>query len=245
MTVEQTSTPVERALKRTALSALHERMGAARIELSGWEASDHFGSPDDEAAQTRSGVGLADCGWLPKFALKGAALTSAPELADPNLNDRASAHKLGRGHYLVTCDPDARPTVEARLDSLSQAPSESDPPPFYTTDVTSVYASFLLAGPRSVDVLRKLTDLDVSDAALPNSASAQAEVEHIHAIIIREDIVRKDLAVLPAYWLLTGREFGEWFWDAVMHAGREFDITPFGLAAQRLLQEGLTREGNG
>lgn len=228
MPAEEAST----AVKRTALSALHERMGATRVELSGWEASDHFGSPEDEAAQTRTGVGLADCGWLPKFALKGSELTAAPDL-----NDNSHAYKLGRGHYLVTCDVDARPAVEARLDSLSRPSSESDPPAFYTTDVTSVYASFLLAGPRSVDVLRKLTNLDVSDAALPNSASAQAEVEHIHAIIVRNDI-----GALPAYWLLPGREFGEWFWEAVMHAGKEFNITPFGLAAQRLLQEGLLRE---
>ena len=223
MPAEETSP----AVKRTALSALHERMGATRVEPSGWEASDHFGSPKDEAAQTRTGVGLADCGWLPKFALKGSELTAAPDL-----DDKSHAYKLGRGHYLVTCYLDARPAVETRLDSLSQAPSGSDPPRFYVTDVTSVYASFLLAGPRSVEVLRKLTNLDVSDAALPNSASAQAEVEHTHAIIVRDD-----LGALPAYWLLTGREFGEWFWEAVMHAGKEFDITPFGLAAHRLLRE--------
>ena len=234
MSAEQTAERNRAAVKRTALSAVHERMGAARVELSGWEASDHFGSPEVEAAQIRAGVGLADRGWRPKFSLKGLHLTTAPDLSG-NLR----AHKLGRGHYLVTCGLDARPAVEARLNLLSRPSSESEPPPFYTTDVTSVYASFLLAGPRSVDVLRKITDLDVSDAALPNSASAQAAVEHIHAIIIRED-----LGALPAYWLLTGREFGEWFWEAVMHAGEEFDITPFGLAAHSLLQEGLLQEGS-
>ena len=157
--------------------------------------------------------------------------------AASDLGDDARTHKLGRGHYLVTCDLDARQAVESQLESLSHASSESEPAPFYTTDVTSVYACFLLAGPHSIDVLRKLTDLDVSNDALPNAASAQAEVEHVHAIILRDDIGQ-----IPAYWLLPGREFGEWFWEAVMHAGREFDITPFGLAAQRLLQEDLLRE---
>ena len=232
MSAEQTST----AVKRTALSALRERMGATHVELSGWEASAHFGSSQQETARTRAGVGLADCGWRPKFALKGAQLT-----ATPDLNDNSHAYRLGRGHYLVTCDLDARPAVETRLDSLSRPSSKSDPPRFYTTDVTSVYASFLLAGPRSIDVLRKLTDLDVSDAVLPNSAGAQAEVEHVHAIIIRDDIIRDDLGALPAYWLLTGREFGEWFWEAVMHAGKEFDITPFGLAAHQLLRKAGNR----
>ena len=222
MMVEQTGA----ALKRTALSALHERMGAGRVETSGWQTTDHFGAPEDEAERTRTSVGLADCGWLPKFQLKGNRLDHPPETGGDGY-----AWKLGAGHYLVTCGFDEKDAVEARLDSLSQAQTESDTPPFYTTDVTSVYASLLLAGPRSSEVLRKLTDLDISGSALPDLSSAQTEMEHVHAIVMRED-----MGVLPAYWLLTGREFGEWFWEAVMHAGKEFDITPFGLAAQQLLR---------
>ena len=224
MTVEQTGA----ALKRTALSVLHERMGASRIETSGWEATDHFGAPADEAERTRTRVGLADCGWLPKFQLKGNRLDRPPETGGDG-----HAWKLGTGHYLVTCGLDEKGAVEARLDSLSQAQTESDTPPFYKTDVTSVYASLLLAGPRSTEVLRKLTDLDISGSALPDLSSAQTEMEHVHTIVMRED-----MGVLPAYLLLTGREFGEWFWEAVMQAGKEFDITPFGLAAQQLLSEG-------
>ena len=222
MTVEQTGA----ALKRTALSMLHERMGASRIETSGWEASDHFGAPEDEAERTRTSVGLADCGWLPKFQLKGNRLDRPPETGGDG-----RAWKLGAGHYLVTCGFDEKDAVEARLDSLSQTQTESDTPPFYTTDVTSVYASLLLAGPGSSEVLRKLTDLDVSDSALPDLRSAQTEMEHVHTIVMRED-----MGVLPAYLLLTGREFGEWFWEAVIQAGKEFDITPFGLAAHQLLR---------
>ncbi len=215
------------ALKRTALSDLHARMGVRRIETSGWEATDHFGAPEQEAQRTRTGVGLADCGWLPKFQLKGNRLDRPPETGGDG-----RAWKLGTGHYLVTCGFDEKDALEARLDSLSQAQTESDTPPFYTTDVASVYASLLLAGPRSSEVLRKLTDLDISGSALPDLSSAQTEMEHVHTIVMRED-----MGVLRAYLLLTGREFGEWFWQAVMQAGKEFDITPFGLAAHQLLRE--------
>ena len=224
MVVEQPGT----ALKRTALCDLHERMGVRRIETSGWEASDHFGAPEDEAERTRTSVGLADCGWLPKFQWKGNRLDRPPQTGGDG-----RAWKLGTGHYLVTCGLDEKGALEARLDSLSHAQTESDTPPFYTTDVTSVYASLLLAGPRSTEVLGKLTDLDISDSALPDLRSAQTAVEDVHTIVMREDI-----GVLPAYLLLTGREFGEWFWEAVMKAGKEFDITPFGLAAYPLLRGG-------
>jgi sarcosine oxidase subunit alpha len=102
--------------------------------------------------------------------------------------------------------------------------------PIYVTDVTSVYAQLLLAGPRSREVLSKLTSLNLSENARGNLTCAQANVAHVHGIILR-----KDLAGIPAYHLLVGREYGESVWESVLHAGHEFHIASFGLEAQKLL----------
>ena len=42
-------------------------------------------------------------------------------------------------------------------------------------------------------------------------------------------------AELPAYHLLVSREYGESVWDAILHAGHEFHIAPFGLKALEFL----------
>ena len=110
-------------------------------------------------------------------------------------------------------------------------PDPSSPPPFYVTEVTSVYAQLLLAGPRSRDVLNKLTSLNLSSNLRDDLTCAQTNVAHVHAIILR-----KDLAALPAFHLLVGREYGESVWESVLHAGNEFEITPFGLEAHKLMQ---------
>lgn len=114
---------------------------------------------------------------------------------------------LGEGRYLMTGDPP--------LD-----------PPLHATEVTSVYTNLLLAGPRSREVLAKLTSLNTSSERLPNASCAQASVGHVHTIVLREDLLRA-----PAYHLLVTRDYAESFWEALLHAGHEFQLRPIGLQA--------------
>jgi heterotetrameric sarcosine oxidase gamma subunit len=100
-----------------------------------------------------------------------------------------------------------------------------------TTDVSSVFAQFLLAGPRSRDVLTKLTSLNVSERALPDGACRQTSLAHVHATVLRND-----LGAVPAFHLLVARDYGESVWQAVLHAGHEFHVVPFGLDALAILE---------
>lgn len=121
--------------------------------------------------------------------------------------------KLAENHYLVIGEPP--------LDSFPGA-----------TNVTSVYANLRLAGPQSRELLRKLTSLNIEDSALPNLHCAQADVAHVHSIVLRQDLPR-----MPAFYLLMTREYAESFWEAIVHAGHEFRLCPFGLAALQMLQD--------
>jgi sarcosine oxidase subunit alpha len=170
-------------------------------------------------------VGLADLSWMLKFDLKGIGLKSCPALGAG-----AFSWALGRLHYLVTCEPSERSGVLERLQGIQAAGSEPSPS-IYVTEVTSVYAQFLLAGPRCRQVLSTLTSLNLSESSLPNLSCGQSSLAHVHAIIMR-----KDLDGIPAYHLLVSREYGESVWDCVLHAGREFRLSPFGLEAQQLLK---------
>jgi glycine cleavage system aminomethyltransferase T len=98
-------------------------------------------------------------------------------------------------------------------------------------EITSVYTNLLLAGPRSRDVMGKLTSLNTSEARLPNLACAQASMAHVHTIVLREDLLLEGKAPIPAYHLLVGRDYAESFWEAVAHAGEEFTLRGFGLKA--------------
>jgi len=187
----------------------------------------HFTAAEDEVASVRSAAGLGDLSWMLKVDLKGYGMKGTPPFGAGLLSWR-----LAPLHMLVTSDPSTRDTVMASLRCLSETGSDlSLPPPVYVTDVTSVYAQFLLAGPRSRDILRKLTSLKLSADALPDLSCGQSSLAHVRAIILR-----KDVEGLPAYHLLVSREYGESVWECVLHAGTEFNLTPFGLQAQQLLK---------
>jgi glycine cleavage system aminomethyltransferase T len=117
--------------------------------------------------------------------------------------------KLGKDHYLIVGEPPVAAPAAA-------------------TEVTSVFAELLLTGPDSFGVLAKLTSLNVSKLA--NLACAQASVAHVHTIVLREDI-----GAFPAFHLLMSREYAEAAWEAILHAGHEFHLQPFGLEALQQL----------
>jgi glycine cleavage system aminomethyltransferase T len=210
------------AIRHTALFHAHERAGASFADHHGWQVPAYFTFAQKEAEQLSKSAALGDMSWMTKLDLKGFGLKTPPAIPD------GRAWHLGQEHYLVTCNPAARDSVLAQLQSFSASPDLSLPPPIYITDVTSVSAQFLLAGPQSRDILRKLTSLNVS--ALQNLGCGQASLAHVHSSVLRDD-----LPGIPAFHILISREYAESVWEAILHAGHQFHLAPFGIKALEFL----------
>src|SRR5438067_10844664 len=99
----------------------------------------------------------------------------------------------------LTCSVDAREAVIGCVSSW---------PDVWVSDVTAVYAHFLLTGPDSRDLLGKLTALNLSDATLPELACAQARIAQVHAIFLRLE---------HGLHLLVSRDYGDSIWAALLH----------------------------
>jgi glycine cleavage system aminomethyltransferase T len=206
------------AVRQTPLFHKHEQSGASLMDHHGWRVPAYFTFAQKEAECLTNNAALSDVSWMVKLDLKGYGMKTPPRLRN------AREWCLGREHYLVTCLPGAEQDVLTQLRDF-QAPQDLQlPPPVYVTDVTSVYAQFLLAGPQSRSVLRKLTSLNVT--ALANLGCGQASVGHVSGIVLRDD-----LGDIPAYHVLVSREYGESVWDAILHAGHEFHLARCGLKA--------------
>jgi glycine cleavage system aminomethyltransferase T len=90
----------------------------------------------------------------------------------------------------------------------------------------SPYARFLIAGPDVRALLSKLTSLNL------DLSTAFGTVAHV-----RSRVTRHNLGFLvPGFLLDVPRDYAESVWEAVLHAGEEFYITPFGLEAHRRLE---------
>ena len=220
-------TATTQPVKRTPLYRTSLALGATLTDHAGWQVAARFRSPDEEMHQAQAGVVLADASWLGKLQVQGESLDPA-EWEIPG----AAVWPLTASDLLVTCKPrDTPAALQALQDRAASASQATESPSIYVTDVTSVYAALLLAGPHSRAVLQRLTALDVSDPALPDLACARTGLAHVHATILRQD-----LGPIPAYRLLVGWEYGAYAWDSVLHARETFGIAPIGLEALRQLR---------
>jgi sarcosine oxidase, subunit alpha len=189
-------------------SALHDRhleAGAHLQAVSGWQMPawyDH--APPRELEAVRQGVGISDASYLTKLDLRGHAneLPAVPP---------ARVWVLTPNHALMTSP-----------ETIAFIPSTS------VTDVTSVYGGILLAGPKSRDVLHKLTTLNLREQAFKNGAARQARLAHVNATILRVD--HEDI---PGFLLLHTRDVLEHVWQSLLHAGNAFGARPFGVVAQQ------------
>ncbi|WP_137388639.1 GcvT family protein [Rhodoligotrophos defluvii] len=97
--------------------------------------------------------------------------------------------------------------------------------------VTTQYGVLVLAGPRSRDVLAKLTDTDLSNEAFPWLTGKPINVDIASALAIRVNFVGE-----LGWELHHPIEMQNTIFDAVMAAGAEFDIRPFGIRAMDSLR---------
>ena len=92
--------------------------------------------------------------------------------------------------------------------------------------ITTEWGVLVLAGPRSREVLQKLTSADLSNAAFPWLTGKRIDIGHAQAHALRVNFVGE------LGWELHHRiEMQNTIFDLVMEAGREFGIRPFGIRA--------------
>ena len=94
------------------------------------------------------------------------------------------------------------------------------------TDLTNSMGVLVLAGPRSRDVLQKLTRTDLSSAAFPWLSAQQIDVHLAPSIAARVNFVGE-----LGWELHHPIEYQNHIFDALMDAGAEFGLKPFGIRA--------------
>jgi sarcosine oxidase subunit alpha len=101
----------------------------------------------------------------------------------------------------------------------------------HVVNVTAGYGAVNVAGPQARATLSKLTDHNLSGASSRYMRSSRAMVAGVPCILLRIGFVGE-----TGWELHFPAEYGEYMWDALMDAGSEFGVAPFGLEAQRILR---------
>ncbi len=242
--------------RRTPLHARHDAHGACWMPAGVWQRPEYYRVEGQnrlecirgEVAAVHNSIGIIDVGTLGKLEVIG---PQAAEFLDRVYISRYANLKVGMTRYAVMCDESGVIIDDGVVGRLAEDH-------FYFTTTTSgaatiyrelsrlntmwkldcgivnhtgAFAAVNLAGPKSREVLATLTDLDLSTAAFPYLALREAKVAGIQARLMRVGFVGE-----WGYEIHVPANQGIALWDALMAAGKQFGIRPFGVEAQRLLR---------
>jgi len=101
----------------------------------------------------------------------------------------------------------------------------------YATNVTEEYSQIAVAGPKARKVLEKLGGMDVSKEALPFMTFADGTLGglpvRVHRISFSGEL---------SYEIATPASHGLALWEALMEAGAEFGVMPYGTEAMHIMR---------
>ena len=98
-------------------------------------------------------------------------------------------------------------------------------------NVTGAVAAVNAAGPDARRLMERLCDIDVSSEAFTYLDAKHAHVAGVPALILRIGFVGE-----LGYEIHFPSPHGEHVWDALLDAGKEWNIAAFGLEPQRILR---------
>ena len=240
----------------TAIADRHDAAGAQWMPAGLWGRPAFYGEPDDkllcvaaEVTAVRTGVGVIDVSTLGGIELRG---PDAAEFMNRFYTYGFLKQPVGRTRYAVLVSEQGvviDDGVAARLaeDHFYVTATTGGVDRVYRemlrwnaqwrlsvdiANVTAAFSAINVAGPDSRAVLEALgCSIDLSADAFPYLGCREGDVAGIPARLMRVGFVGE-----LGYELHVPSLFAAALWDAVMEAGAQWGIKPFGVEAQRLLR---------
>ena len=112
---------------------------------------------------------------------------------------------------------------------------------FDVVDMTSAYSLLSIHGPKTRDILQKLTSDDVSNHALPFGTAREIDIAHARALIIRRSFLGE-----LGYEMMIPTEFTAHIYEALMKVGAPFGLRHVGMFAMNAcrLEKGFRHMGH-
>ncbi len=228
--------------KKTPFYDIHLKNKANIVEFAGFLMPIQFRGIMEEHRKVRSSVGLFDITHMGEFEVWGKDAESFVQKMTTNDVSRLDTHQVQYScmcydHGGIVDDLLVYRLPDHFLLVVNGACAEKDfkwlsdhvSGDMELKDVSDRTALLALQGPKAEDVLRKLTDKDLSE--LRFYRATWGKVNGIEMLFSRTGYTGED-----GFELYFSPEHAESMWDALMEAGREFDIEPIGLGARDSLR---------
>jgi aminomethyltransferase len=245
---------IEATYHETPLHERHVALGARLIEFGGWLMPVQYSGILDEHRAVRERAGLFDLSHMGELFVEGpeagqalaAALVSNPPALeagrahysmivaeDGGIIDDLIVYRLAKERFLVVANAGNAPVVsDALVERLSGFKAVLD-------DRSLAMALIAVQGPRSVDIVGPLTDVDLG--SLRYYAIAEGHVAGIPALVARTGYTGED-----GFEIFIENARAVELWDALTEAGKSSGLAPVGLGARDTLrlEAGMPLYGN-
>ena len=220
--------------RRTAMYHTHKSSGASIVEKDGWYLPSIYSSLESDLKMLRDFGGICDISSVGKLDIQGAealeALSKVFSLSEPleagkaqscsnptSADDQLTVVGLTYDDALVISSPqDVGPVGDFLKENIKGCA--------HLVDITSTHAGMLVSGPLAYRLLSKLAELDLNPIVFADGSCAQGKAAEVYVIVLRSDIGNT-----LAYQLYVQRDYGEYLWEALLHAGKDDGIGAFGL----------------
>jgi sarcosine oxidase, subunit alpha len=243
----------------TAMQASHEKYGAQYETVGNWMRPWYFPQNNEdmhaavnrECLAARNGVAMLDASTLGKIDIQGKDVREFLNRIYSNAWSQLAPGKCRYGlmlneagmvmddgvtacisdtHFLMTTTTGGAANVLNWLEKWHQ--TEWPELEVYMTSVTDHWTTAALVGPKSREVLAKLcTDIDLSKDAFKFMDWRDGTVAGVPARVFRISFSGE-----LAYEINVNASYGNYVWEELMAAGKEFDITPYGTETMHVLR---------
>ncbi|EAQ63845.1 sarcosine oxidase, alpha subunit [Marinomonas sp. MED121] len=246
-------------IRYTAMQSWHEANGALFEDVGQWKRPWYFPKPgetmqqtlDRECLATRNSVGILDASTLGKIDIQGKdareflnrVYTNAwSKLAvgkcryglmlkeDGMIMDDGVTSCIADDHFILTTTTGGAANVLEWLELWHQ--TEWPELDVYMTSVTDHWSTMTISGPNSRKVLAKVCD----DIDLDKDSFKFMDWRSGTVAGVKSRVFRISFTGELSYEINVQANHGLHVWEAIMEAGKEFDITPYGTETMHVLR---------
>ncbi|WP_118180250.1 sarcosine oxidase subunit alpha family protein [Paraburkholderia phosphatilytica] len=246
-------------IRKTCIHEWHVENGVEFEDVGNWKRPWYYPLPGEdlhkavarECLAVRTSVGILDASTLGKIDIQGPDAAKLLNwvytnpwsklevgkcryglMLDENgmVFDDGVTVRLADQHYMMTTTTGGAARVLNWLERWLQ--TEWPDMKVRLASVTDHWATFAVVGPNSRKVLQKVCkDVDFANAAFPFMSYRNGTVAGVASRIMRISFSGE-----LAYEVNVPANMGRAVWEAIMAAGAEFDITPYGTETMHVLR---------
>jgi sarcosine oxidase subunit alpha len=244
--------PAFEPVRYSPMQPWHEAHGAVPLVAGAWIRPDRYGDAAAEVRNVRESVGIIDVTPIGKLDLRGPDIPRLLNLLYVNkwskleigrvrygvmcaddgvVLDDGVTGRLGDEHYLMSTTSSGAATVWEWAENWLQ--TEHPDWRVHVTPVTTAYASINVAGPKSRQLIERLTE----GVDLTNEAFGYMNVRTGTIAGVPDSVLwRIGFTGELSYELHVPAGYGLHVWEALLEQGADLGVAAFGVEAQRILR---------